>query len=259
MYLLVACEDRCQYEAGTMLVDRVLAASGPRWLVELMEHEPTAARTWVEIENTKYLELRKVREALRQHGLRPAYGHFDGSPGDPGAQMARNVFRLARHLNQQGQQIDAVLLLWDMDGQAQARRPGLEQAREEARRLGFGPIALGCPDHECEAWALSAFEPGEPDEHARLRRERERLEFCPVEQSHRLKAKAEAEAEAEPRSVKRVLETLTRSDPDRQRRCLREATLELLEERGQHNGLADFLREVNEKLLPLLAPGPRMP
>lgn len=255
MYLLVACEDRCQYEAGTMLVDRVLAASGPRWLVELMEHEPAAARTWGEIEGTKYLDLHQVTQALRQHGLRPPYGHFDGRPGGPGAQMARNVFRLARHLRQQGQRIDAVLLLWDMDGQAEARQPGLEQAREEARRMGFGPIALGCPNHECEAWVLCAFEPGEPKEHALLQRERERLEFCPVEQSHRLKAKADAE----PRSVKRVLETLTRSDPDRQRRCLREAALELLEKRGQHNGLALFLREVKEYLLPLWAPGPPMP
>jgi hypothetical protein len=55
-------------------------------------------------------------------------------------------------------------------------------------------------------------------------------------------------------SCKRVVRVLTGGDADRERMCWQTADLGTLRERGTETGLADFLREVEDRLLPLLDP-----
>ena len=55
------------------------------------------------------------------------------------------------------------------------------------------------------------------------------------------------------RSPKRVLAALTGGDHDRERRCWRETPLGTLRDRGKHNGLADYLEEVERRLVPLIS------
>jgi predicted ATPase len=51
-------------------------------------------------------------------------------------------------------------------------------------------------------------------------------------------------------SAKRVLDALTGDDPDRVTRCWKDTPLETLRERGEHNGLKEYLEEVGELLGP---------
>ncbi len=54
------------------------------------------------------------------------------------------------------------------------------------------------------------------------------------------------------RSPKRVLSVLTGGDSDRQCKCWRDTPLNVLQERGGGNGLADYLREVGTILVPMI-------
>jgi hypothetical protein len=59
------------------------------------------------------------------------------------------------------------------------------------------------------------------------------------------------------RDAKRVLDALTSGDLDREDACLEEPTLAVLAERGATTGLASYLREVEERLVPLFDPSAR--
>jgi hypothetical protein len=52
-------------------------------------------------------------------------------------------------------------------------------------------------------------------------------------------------------SAKRVCEVLTANNLDRQRECWQKTELKTLRERGQENGLTEYLAEVEERLVPL--------
>ena len=169
--------------------------------------------------------------------------------------MARNAFLLARKLNQQGASIDAILLVGDMDGEAKNRKVGLAQAREQAEQLNFFRIILGSPDAMREAWVLSGFEPKTDEEESILKDLRSELGFSPLDESHRL----DSSDEQSRKSAKRVLRKLTGGDYSREEPCWQETPLETLKARGASNGLADFLQEVENIILPLISSKPTTP
>jgi hypothetical protein len=200
-------------------------------------------------EGREYFDLHGLTRHVQRLGLRALPGHFNGEPGAPGALMARTVFQIARELSRSGEEVGAVLLVWDMDDQGEARRSGLKQAREEAERLFSQTIVLGCPDPMREAWVLAGFEPETDAERERLAALRQELGFFPNEEAHRLGAKKEYAR----RSPKRVLDALVDGEWERQVRCWMGPELALLKKRGQESGLAVFLDEVSDRLLPLAA------
>jgi hypothetical protein len=55
------------------------------------------------------------------------------------------------------------------------------------------------------------------------------------------------------KDAKVALDALTRGDPARERACLAETPLARLEERGPHTGLSAFLKEVRERLVPVMS------
>ncbi len=251
--LLVWCEAPADFKLASNLVERVLKEEGPAWLRDLLEGPAEGARTvleWVpDGEGREYFDLHGLTMHVQRLGLRALPGHFNGEPGAPGALMARTVFQIARELSRSGEEVGAVLLVWDMDDQGEARRSGLKQAREEAEQLFSQTIVLGCPDPMREAWVLAGFEPETDAERERLAALRQELGFFPNEEAHRLGAKKEYAR----RSPKRVLETLVDGEWERQVRCWMVAELALLKKRGQESGLAVFLDEVSDRLLPLAA------
>ena len=78
---------------------------------------------------------------------------------------------------------------------------------------------------------------------------RKELGFDPTARSHEL----DASSRTAKRSPKRVLERLTGGQEEREARCWTEPALDHLGERGQDNGLAAFLGEVEEHLVPVLS------
>jgi hypothetical protein len=163
--------------------------------------------------------------------------------------MARTAFAIIRALNKQTntEAIDGVVLVWDMDGQADERRRGLEQARAEAQKLVRFQIVLGRPDRMREAWVLAGFDVLSHDERDRLDNVSEQLGFHPNLEAHLLTAAGDIAK----RSAKRVLAELTAGDREREARCWTEAALVTLRTRGGGSGLAEFLEEIEQRLAPL--------
>jgi hypothetical protein len=104
-----------------------------------------------------------------------------------------------------------------------------------------------------ECWILAGFEPRDDAERALLDRERRNLGFDPRSSGEQLTA---SESGAR-RDAKRVLAALTGGDRDREDACLEEPALAVLEQRGATTGLASYLREVEERLVPLFDPSAR--
>ena len=98
---------------------------------------------------------------------------------------------------------------------------GLEQARED-QPWPF-PVIIGLAVPNRESWVLAGFEPQE----------------------------ALAQARRETGDLKRVLKLLVGDDHDREKACWMTCPLETLAERGQSNGLAEYLEEVQTRLVPL--------
>jgi hypothetical protein len=160
---------------------------------------------------------------------------------------------LARRLKKTGIELDAVLLIGDMDGKAANRKLGMEQARLEAEKLDDFRIVLGCPDAKREAWVLNGFVAKDQVEQNALDELRQELGFLPVEAAEQLDAKEDLAK----RSAKRVLDMLTAGTYERERVCWSETPLDTLEQRGVGTGLARDLQAVQQTLLPLCDDGRR--
>jgi hypothetical protein len=254
--LLVCCESPADFKTVAGLVDRVIREKGPDWLRDLLEAPvggPEDALDWGgDPEGRSFFDIHKLSHYARQLGIRVPQGHFNGDPGAAGALMARTFFHVVRKFLQRGEKIDAVLFIWDMDDRGNDRRKGLHQARDEARKfMPFG-IVLGCPDPMKEAWVLAGFEPANDAERSELAQLRQELGFNPCEEAHRLDAKQEQAK----RNPKRVLHALTGGDSERESLCWTSAPLGHLMARGKFNGLAEFLGEVEQTVLPLMTGAP---
>jgi hypothetical protein len=257
--LLVFCEAPADSRTVKGLVDRVLTEEGPRWLRDILEGPKDAAlamRDWEpDGEGRDYFDVHQLPRYTRRLGIRAPPGHFNGEAGAAGALMARTAFKIAHELVQTGTQIDAVLLVWDMDDQGDDRRQGMDQARNEACHWAPFAIVLGRPNRMCEAWVLAGFEPETDDERASLASLRQELGFHPCEDPHRLDAKDEHAK----KSPKRVLDLLTKKDHDRKTSCWTAVPLATLRARGKDSGLTAFLDEAAALLVPLVSGVPAAP
>jgi hypothetical protein len=252
MRVMVWCEAESDFRVAAGLLDRAVREEHAQsWVRELMDSQPEVFRSWQKhFEGQQdFFNVHQHAQVAKHYGVPPQRGYFDGRPGSDGARMARSILTIAGHLRRKrNEPIDIVVLVWDMDGQATERKAGLEQAREPtARPPGCDDLKIvyGCPDFEMEAWLLCGFEPKDDDERRRFEELRERLSFDPVTQSHRLTAKRDDDQGApNDRSVKVALSSLTEDDHERAQACWQEAPLHMLRQRGEHNGLRDYLEEV---------------
>lgn len=226
---------------------RTLAAWTERVLVDQVDWLEAstldALVSWRGLDSAvSFLSWKSVAQVARERGI-VRHGQFLGSPGQGEERRARLALRLFKA---QDVRPDAVLLMRDTDTDSD-RRPGLEAARAEG--AWEFPVVLAVPDPKRECWILAGFEPRDGKEEKRLAEVRRTLGFDP-----RLAAeKLDAEGKKGKRNAKLVLETLMDPDSQREMSCCRETSLAILRERGARTGLATFLDEVEEHLLPMFS------
>jgi hypothetical protein len=170
------------------------------------------------------------------------FGKFNGEPGAPDALAGRRALVL---LAGSERPPDAVLLVRDSDGKA-AHRTGLEQARND-KQWPF-PVILGMAEPKRECWVLVGFDAKDARETERLQDVERRLSFHPVREAHRLTAREHGAKN----DAKRALKELFQGDKDREHACLSETSLKVLEDRGRQTGLAAYLTEVRQRLVPII-------
>lgn len=235
----VVYEADVDLKTATELADRVLVEA-IEWLDE---DQLTHQREWLtETASRERFTWKAIKKLAREAGIR-VHGHFDGEPGLPDAAAAR---RAILYLLETVPELKAVLLIRDQDDQPD-RRIGLEQARDGDHSGLMIVIGLAIVEREC--WVLAGYDPLETDESTRLEEERKILGFDPRSESHQLTA---CKKDTATHSSKRVLRKLSGDNRDRERRCWIESSLELLRERGNKNGLADYLHEVRHRLAPII-------
>jgi hypothetical protein len=236
---VVVYEAPADFATATELADRALVAEID-WLDEtLLESQ----RQWVrEDQSGCRLAWKSIPGRAQELGI-VVRGHFGGEPGLPDAQAAR---RAILYILRQFDTVDAILLIRDVDDQIE-RRDGLKQAR--ANDKSAKKIIVGVAIVERESWAISGFDPASADEQERLAEESQKLGFNPCLRSHELTACKNDQAKKSP---KRVLAVLTDNSGERQKECWQVTSLAVLRERGEENGLRDYLDEVKQLLVPLI-------
>lgn len=219
------------------LVDRCLCEQVDWFDEELLD----SLRAWRGIEPAEpFSKWTRTAALAREHRIQ-SLGKFDGQPGSHYAKRASTTLKLFAKFGMP----DAVILVVDADDQP-ARKQGLEQARDGfsiARR-----VVVGVANPEREAWVLAGFVAKDDVERQRLAAERQRLGFDPTTHPHELGGSGK-------RDAKRAYASLV-SDWDRERECLLTPELADLRGRGRGAGLADFLAEVEERLVRLVERGP---
>lgn len=183
-----------------------------------------------------FLDIHKAPAAARAHGLR-----IHGRKQDLGLLSARAALAVFEKL-QPELRLDALVLTMDADLEA-SRRSGLEAARDAAD-WSFA-IALALPSPEIEAWYLVTFAPDDDEGEAKLEAIRKQLGFDPTKHVHRLRSTDPGS----PRDTKHVLELLDL--PYERRRAQLERPLDELRQCSGASGLAEFLDELEARLVPL--------
>lgn len=240
----VVCEALADYELATYLADRLLAARVP-WLCDVQLAD---VRRWQGLTAAEpFLRWSEVPKLIRERGLRVA-GKFGAESGAMDAASGRRALLLFAALPAP-EQPHAVLLIRDTDGHPE-RCTGLQQARSDPSRHWPFQVVIGAEHCKRESWILAGFEPGSAEEQRWLAEQREHLGFHPCERPEQLWASDDDVSSK--RSAKKVLAALTRDDRSRELSCYRDASLELLLQRGEHCGLANYLRYVEKRLVPLL-------
>ncbi len=251
--IVVVCEAPGDFHVATCLIDRSLCEEGPTWLREFVEHSLEAARTWITHDhNAPFMRWKHVDTIATSLGVRSKLGHFSGQPKARDALAVRKALAIVHALRKQNDQIQAAVLVRDIDN-APERSDGFAQAIEEAkvRDPNMG-IVIGLPDPEMEAWLLAGFDPENAEEETRLSAAKKALGKDPRAEAHELRASHDHDE----RSVKRVLKQLTNEDNERREACYRQTPLATLRSRGDRSGLKSFLDQIPPNLVPLFT-GPR--
>jgi hypothetical protein len=221
--------------ATTTLVDRCLC-EGIEWLdAEQLDF----LRSWRGVEpGTDYTKWSTIKHLARKYRVDQP-GYFDGAPGNHDAQAARRALLLFVRLGMP----HVVVLVRDADDRVAERREGFEQARMDSPHPERTVVRIANPERE--AWVIGGFVACDEREQDAVAAERQRLGFDPTLRPHELRGDGK-------RSAKKALASLIGDDPDREHRCLTEPPLSELRRRGEHTGLAAFLDEIDDRIVPVV-------
>ncbi|WP_437935250.1 hypothetical protein [Sorangium sp. So ce341] len=246
----VAAESAGDVRVVQTLVDRVLIGE-ISWVAETfegcrasMEDGLSPCRSWRGVEGSGWLDLHRVSDLARERGLR-IYGSFAGEPGEADARMHRAALLL---FAEEDEPPAAVVIARDLDGRA-ARAEGFAQA-VAAGSWPFDVVIGALPEPEIEAWLIAAWIPEDDPERKRHAALRGELHFDPCAKPEQLTSKNEADR----KDAKRVLGVLTTTGRDALARWS-DVPLGRLEAHGGACGLARFVREVRERLVPIVERG----
>jgi len=249
----VIVESHADARTATKLAERVLLEKvdwlAPEYLQEIFQWSGLEENT----QHSCWKDIADIVARFKLLGLSiPKYlGHRKTGPlkADGAAAMKiLNLIHLLQH--KKNRQIKAVLFIRDLDNQPE-RRTGLEQAREAHADLQASlRIIIGTADRMREAWVLNGFVPLTSEEERLLNEIMENLKFDPCKEAHRLRSNSGLESE-HLRNPKLLVEKLTGGDYSREQQCWEATSLDVLRSKGKHTGLADYLGEVGQRLVPL--------
>lgn len=234
--LAILCEGAADLRTATDLADRVLC-SAVDWITA---DTLFLYRRWRGIEEgDAFLAWRNVPALAREYDFR-VHGAFGGLTDYRVARSALLLLKVQRP--------DAVVIIRDSDGDS-TRRESLERARREedpGTEWPF-PIIIGVADTKRECWVLAGFAPRTPAEERALTGLRKELGFDPLSSAQHLTARTPTAL----RNAKRVLKALIGNNSERERTCWLDCELQTLSDRGRGSGLADYLNEIQMRLVPL--------
>jgi len=240
------CESPADFRTATVLAERAICEHVDWVDADLLAGCPL----WHEFEPGRpFILWTEVPHLADQASVPKVRGKFGESSAEPDARTALRALRLLNKLR--GDSLDGVLLIRDDDADPR-HRTGLEQARG-GKHTFRGQIVIGLAHCMRECWVLTGFDPANPEEIALLDKIRSDLGFDPRTRSEDLTASDKADK----KSPKRVLDHLTGKNLDRESSCWLHASLNLMRERSRQNGLAEFLDEVEARLVPLFRQPPR--
>lgn len=236
---VVVCEATVDFVISTELADRVICDR-----IDWIDAEMIDAHRQYDglSQDQRFLTWFNVKDLARETGIR-VRGFIEGQQAELDARQAQRAIRI---IEAKWPEVAGILLIRDDDGLTNRRR-GLEQARNESSLSQRIVIGLAHTKREC--WVLAGFEPADDEELSLLAEVRQELGFDPRLQAHQLTAKHDHDK----KSAKGVLHNLIRGDHDREAACWRTTALTVLKERGRETGLAQFLEEVETRLVPVLS------
>lgn len=257
--LLVVCEAPDDFALASRLIDRTIQEHGPDWARD----DLTVAREYFGID-TQLAESQEpfVRWRLIGAVTTHAAGGDEGKAkrvqlnfdqfGEsfPAHEDALAFLRFVRvvQTSDRVRQPDAFILVRDTDSK---ERTDLRKLNDHPQFKKF-PAVVGVPDPETECWLLAGFLHDATDAEQKQIAEMQRLNdgVHPCRDTHKLRAANEGED----RHPKTVLARLTNDDTARIARCL-EAPFDSLRTHGRENGLAEFLDQLRDRLIPGLFGG----
>lgn len=238
--ILVVCEARADAATVQGLIDRVVMDEVPWVTADWLDN----LRQWVgdpgaPVDGWRYLKWSTVKHWGPERRRR-MHGKYGGAHKGEFQQARKALLWTAACLPE----TRAIILVRDDD------RKGLREDYERARKLATSnrAIAIAIPIPEREAWHLIGFDPLDEREQNALDAISDEIGCHPCRQAHTLNPKQDHA----PRGTKRVLKHLTGGDAAREAACLNAHDLTTLAERGDKVGLASFLREVAERIAPLI-------
>jgi hypothetical protein len=226
-------EDEGHYQVATRLVDDVIRAGFADLDTERTWQGTEPGERWYKYRRGDARTLPRVLPNGRPVRLHGKFG------SEPELHMWREVLYLFAVAQPRPV---AVVLCRDMDADPE-RRKGMQAARE--REDWPFRVVIAAADPEIEAWVVAGFQPENDVERKLLENLRKELSFDPTTQSQRLTSRPNDAAT----DAKRVLSRLCGDDAERRDDCLKD--LKRLHERGGKNGLAAFLDEIDEHIVPL--------
>lgn len=249
---VVVVESSADAKTATKLAERVLVEK-----VEWLETETLKDLfQWSGLEEATehscWRDIKNIIKCAETRGLSvPKFlGHSKTGPLKADGAATMKILNLITRLqSKESRQIRAVLLIRDLDNQHE-RREGIEQARKEHTNQEHKlEVIIGAANRMREAWVLNGFIPSSSREKKILEDIKNKLNFDPCEESHRLRSSSLEEPDRI-RNPKSVLEKLTNDDKLREQQCWEETDLEILRRRGGSTGLSAYLQEIEERLIP---------
>lgn len=256
--ILLCAEDVLCATIARDLCDRVVRERArAEWLRALWSPELCdTQRVWMGLRADGWwadrgaVESEMVRRGLRPHVRLRETGRLQSPKG-----KSAEAFRAMRVAASMAPSPDLVVIAGDTDG---------ETAPESSRAAGVAladvalPVVIASICREAEAWVVAGFVPQNTAEHDRLRALRRTLGFDPTAEPERLMS----DVLNDPRDAKRVVRALLTGGEalhpgdERVRACWLDTPIETLVARGERAGLADFVRDVERVLLPMLGDTP---
>jgi hypothetical protein len=249
--IAVICEDYPDRQTACCLADRVILDQfgdhrHDGWIAE---EQLDAFRGYRGLEpGQEFIVWARIATLAQEHPIKLIRGKFSGEFPMHGDEFnIRCAVQLL--LFHASHPPDGIIFLRDTDNDVEKRK-GLEAAREAVPRSTQIPVVIGIADTKRECWHIAGFHPEDDQERQWLDELNQELGGDPCSRSEELTAKHDHDIN----SAKRVLKKLTGGD--RELRCLIALSLEDLKQRGKNNGLADFLTELRQHLLPLFGAVP---